>query len=103
VSEALSAWNEAAAILQADGHGLADMLRSQIESSVRLAFKRLSDDDRRAIWLAHDDLNECFYEGWPDVHAGFDPWKVWTSPLPEIDEEVSQRVVNKLYQHQLPN
>ncbi len=39
-SEAVSAWDEAAAILQANGHMLAEMQRSEIESSVRLAFKR---------------------------------------------------------------
>ena len=101
-SEAESAWDEAAAILQANGHDLAEILRSQIEFSVRLAFKRLGDEDRLAVWLAHADLNECFYEDWPEVHAGFDPWTVWAATMQEIDEEVSERVLNMLHEHQLP-
>ena len=99
-SEAVSAWDEAAAILQTDGHALADMLRSQMESIVRAAFKRLNDDDRLAVWLAYADLNECFYEDWPDVHAGFDPWTVWATTMGAVDEEVSGRVLNMLHEHQ---
>ena len=101
-SEALCAWSEAAAILQADGLALAEILRSQIESSVRLAFKRLSADDRLAVWLAHADLNECFYEDWPGVHAGFDPWTTWAATMGAVDEEVSGRVMNMLYEDQCP-
>ena len=100
-SEAVSAWDEAAAILQANGHDLAEILRSQIEFSVRLAFKRLGDDDRLAVWLAYADLNDCFYGEWPDVHSGFDPWTVWAATMQEVDEEVSGRITNMLYAHQL--
>lgn len=101
-SEALNAWDEAAAILQADGHALTEMLRAEIESSVRRAFKHLTDGDRLAVWLAYADVTECFFgRDWPEVHAGFDPQTVWDATMREIDEEVSGRITNMLYAHEL--
>ncbi|MDP2416352.1 MAG: hypothetical protein U1D25_05500 [Hydrogenophaga sp.] len=51
-------WLEAARILQADGHGLADILRSTLGGSVYEAIKALPREERLVLWLAQSGFDE---------------------------------------------
>lgn len=58
MTEASSEWTEAASILQADGHLLADTVNKQLVSRVHDAIQRLSREDRLFLWLAHRGMEE---------------------------------------------
>lgn len=102
VSEAASEWEEAAHILQANGHLLAEMLRSEIRGSVTVALKQMSRADRLSLWLAEMDLNECFTDfTWPDPEAAFEPLAHWSGTLDETENEIVQWILSALHAHEL--
>lgn len=102
VSEAVSEWEEAAQILQANDHLLAEMLRSEIRGSAVRALKQMGRADRLAVWLADADLNNWFSDqNWPDPKGAFDPLEQWRGALDETVNEITQRIFSELHAHEL--
>lgn len=99
--EAESAWEEAARILQADGHGLADMQRGDVESDVRGALKKLGREDRLTLWLEEAQLNDWFSDDWPKSATAFDPLTHLRGALDLVEEQLTRRVLSLLYAHEL--
>lgn len=73
--EAENAWQEAAIILQANNHLLADMLQREIQSEVQRAIAKLEREDRLILWLAAAGLDDWYPDDFPDAPTGFDPLK----------------------------
>ncbi len=71
IAEVSNAWQEAASILQADGHELAEMLRGTLAGSVHQAVKALPREERLVLWLAAGGLHEEWETG-AEPH-GFEP------------------------------
>lgn len=71
MAEAGNEWQEAASILQADGHELAEMLRGTLAGSVVQAVKALPREERLVLWLAAGGLHEE-WETAAEPH-GFEP------------------------------
>ena len=102
VSEAASEWEEAAQILQANDHLFAEILRSEIRSSVARALKQMSQADRLAVWLADADMKDWFFDNdWPDPEADFDPAACWGRALDEAEEKIVRRITSALLDHEL--
>ncbi len=70
-SEARNAWQEAASILQADGHYLAEVLQGHLGGSVYEAIKALPREERLLLWLNEGG----FHEEWETAAEprGFEP------------------------------
>lgn len=71
MAEAGNEWQEAASILQADGHELAEMLRGTLAGSVYQAVKALPREERLVLWLAAGGVHEE-WETAAEPH-GFEP------------------------------
>ena len=100
-SEVASEWEEAAQILQANDHLLAEILKTEIRRSVARALKQMSQADRLAVWLATADLNDWFFdEDWPDPEADFDPAVRWSGVLDEAEEKIVRRIESALLDHE---
>lgn len=100
--EAENEWEEAAIILQANDHLLADMLQREIQSDVQRAIAKLQREDRLTLWLAASGLDDWCPEDFPDAQASFDPLAHSSSTLDTAEEKLSRQVLSLLYAHDLP-
>lgn len=100
--EAQSAWEEAAMILQADGHILTNMLQSEIQADVGRAIAELEREDRLTLWLADAGLDDWYPDDFPKAQAAFDPLAHSRRTLDTAEEKLTRRVVTLLYEHVLP-
>lgn len=100
--EAESAWEEAAMILQANDHLLADMLQGEIQADVRRAIAQLDREDRLTLWLADAELDDWFPDDWPDAQTALDPLTRWREAMDAAEQQMTQRVLTLLYAHEFP-
>jgi hypothetical protein len=100
--EAGNSWEEAAMILQADGHVLAEMLRGEIQADVRRAIAQLDSEDRLTLWLAAAGLDDWYPDDFPDAQSRFDPLTHSRRALDTAEEQLTEYVLSLLYAHDLP-
>lgn len=97
--EAKNTWEEAAIILQANHHLLADMLQREIKSEVQRAIAKLKREDRLIIWFAAAGLDDWSPDDFPNAQTGFDPLKHSRRTLETVESQLIEQVVSLLHAH----
>jgi hypothetical protein len=96
--DALSAWQEAAGILQADDHLLRETMISELQGLADEATRGLSVSDRVAVWLhtarGEADADADLWDSEDLRH--FDPLTAYRGALDDAHERIVRQVLGKL-------
>lgn len=99
--EAENAWEEAAMILQSDGHDLAETLRGEIQADVLRAIKQSDREVQLILWLATAGLDDWCLGEFPLAQEAFNVLDHSRRALDTAGELLTERVLSLLCSHDL--
>lgn len=96
IEDAATAWAEAQAIVQADGHDLRELLVQELHGLAADALAGLPATQRRALWafVEPHECDECS-DVWSRAGSeAFDPLQAWPGSLDIAEERIVRRVLS---------
>ena len=98
IADAATAWAEAQAIVQADGHDLRELLLQELHGQAADALTGLPPTQRRALWAHLEPLESgVSADLWDRLGSeGFDPLHGWPGCLETAERRIVGRVLTVL-------